>query len=124
MYTAKREVVTKNDALVNFRSPASESFAPAQLCPKRVCKRLDVLNDGAVGTEVPDSKPGTQWNIGGVHRECDRKTDAALFADGGFEGQDDALRALKGRRDGIAASVNYWAYKIRYKSPTARPWSR
>jgi len=50
--------------------------------------------------------------VGGWHRSDDHSGDplveTVIFTDGNFEGKESAVRSLKAKGDGIAASVNYW----------------
>lgn len=123
----RRKCQSPSLALVNDSDKSIEAFAASERCiPGKVAQAelQDVLIDGATGME-PDGEgvlpsslaPGARWLMFGVAYECDQKIDAVLFTDGSFEGSDDGLRALKARRDGVATSVNYWAYKLRQERP-------
>ena len=49
---------------------------------------------------------------------CEWKADinAVLYADGSYEGDEMSARGLQARRDGIAASVKYWADRLSQES--------
>ena len=111
--------------LVNDSDKSIEAFAASEWCIHgTVAQLVDILIDGPNGMEpdgegvLPSSlEPGARWLMFGVVPECDQKIEAVLFTDGSFEGSDDGLRALKARRDGVATSVNYWAYRLRQENP-------
>jgi hypothetical protein len=48
--------------------------------------------------------------------KCELKTIAAVFTDGSFEGDDQALSSIQARRDGIATGVRYWMAKLNPES--------
>ena len=48
--------------------------------------------------------------------KCELKTIAAVFTDGTFEGDDQALSSIQARRDGIATGVRYWMAKLNPES--------
>jgi hypothetical protein len=49
---------------------------------------------------------------------CEAATvNAVLFADGTFTGRQGSMRALKARRDGISASVNFWVERLARENP-------
>ena len=64
---------------------------------------------------------GARWNmnlwISPQNGDCQAQINAVLFSDGGFEGEDAAVRGLKAHRDGLAAAVNYWAARISREKP-------
>jgi hypothetical protein len=47
---------------------------------------------------------GCDWNVA---------IDAVLYADGTYEGDKAQARSLQAKRDGIAASVNYWIDRLK-----------
>ena len=48
--------------------------------------------------------------------KCELKIIAAVFTDGTFEGDDQALSSIQARRDGIATGVRYWTAKLNPES--------
>ena len=48
--------------------------------------------------------------------KCELKIIAAVFTDGTFEGDDQALSSIQARRDGIATGVRYWTAKLNRES--------
>ncbi|MGB9419005.1 MAG: hypothetical protein WCB58_22030 [Acidobacteriaceae bacterium] len=48
--------------------------------------------------------------------KCELKIIAAVFTDGSFEGDDQALSSIQARRDGSASGVRYWMAKLNPQS--------
>lgn len=55
---------------------------------------------------------GTTIFSGPETQECDAQVDAAIFADGSYEGDEAQIRGLEARRDGIEVTIGYWANRL------------
>ena len=68
-------------------------------------------------------EPGARWVtsveiIQDSNASCGAaRVNAVLFTDGTFAGRQGSIRALKGRRDGISASVNFWVERLAQENP-------
>ena len=114
--------------LVNDSQKPIEAFRALMVCQSesntsRLEVNFDALENPAsvvqfLGTDKTTIRsglePGDQWRMTGVLRaraECKWKAvnEAAIYADGTYEGDKIGLRNLEARRDGIAAAVKYWS---------------
>jgi hypothetical protein len=123
--------------LVNDSEKAIDAYGAFQRCRSRrkigasnwSYDSKDILQGfinvhGARGGRPPRTgmiEPGGRWDtslfVSPPNGVCDSQIGAVLFTDGSFEGTDTAVRALKAQRDGMAASVNYWADRISRENP-------
>lgn len=121
--------------LVNDSEKSIEAFAVSQRCKTGGFSAIvDILHSPRnlrgmepTGNAQPPRngvlEPGARWVtaveiIQDASAMCKAATiDAVLFTDGSFEGKQKSVRALKARRDGIVAGVNFWVERIAEQDP-------
>jgi hypothetical protein len=123
--------------LVNDSDKPIEAFHLVNRCASGGSSaQMDTLGSpyAVLSIDEPDGRrthraavePGERWDTqsgtatlatkNGI-QECDTEVDAVLFGDGSHAGRDDVARSMKAKRDGIVASVNYWADRIGRENP-------
>jgi len=122
--------------LENDSQSSIEAFHVKGQCGSVGMEATSDILEGPNG-RFPNVAADTRSQRGGIHRwervsfanvtfiaqpqPCTWKVEmnAVIFSDGSYEGDDAQVKALQAERDGIAASINYWA--ARMKTPPATP---
>ena len=120
--------------LVNDSEKSIEALAVSQQCKTGGLSAIvDVLHSPRNLTGIESARngrptrasvlePGARWVTVEIIQDrravCDAaKVNAVLFTDGTFAGRPGSMRALKARRDGISASVNFWVERLARGNP-------
>jgi hypothetical protein len=74
-----------------------------------------VISPSAGSTSSVSTSSGSTSGDGA--ERCEPRIDAIIFADGSFDGNAEFVKALKARRDGTVAAVNYWADRFSHENP-------
>ena len=111
-------------ALVNDSAKSIEAYSVIQTCGRYAQFAATILDNGQ--TSFGDNAvigPGERrtlrggWIFNPDVPSCDAQVEAVFFTDGSFEGKDAAVRGLKALGDGEAASIDYWADRIKKEKP-------
>lgn len=110
--------------LVNDSEKAIEAYSVLQVCGRSAQFAATILSNGQtfLGTSGV-IEPGERRTLRGgwTYRpdvpSCDAQVEAVILTDGSFEGKDAPVRGLKALGDGEAASIHYWADRIKAETP-------
>lgn len=110
--------------LVNDSEKAIEAYSVLQVCVRNAQFAATILSNGETflgtsGTIEPGERRTLRggWIYHPNDPACDAHVEAVFFADGSFEGKDAAVRGLKALGDGEAASIRYWADRMKTEKP-------